>query len=144
MKRVFTLLLLLPAFAMSQYTVTVIIDAVPKNTGDKVYVAGNWNNFAPDDPNSVLLKNTAGKFSITFHEVDAMDYEFRFTLGSLGTIEVDAKGADIPNRKVTVKSDTTFHFTVVRWKGTQSAAGDSYSALYLAPAPKGQLMRQDD
>ena len=89
------LLLLVPAFAMSQYRVTIILDNVPKNTtGDKIYAAGNWNGWNPADPEASLTKDANGKFTKVFDDVQPAEYEFKFTLGTWETVETNAAGRD--------------------------------------------------
>ena len=116
-------LLLLPAFAISQYKVTLILDSVPaKPVADKIYVSGNFNNWDPADPETELVKDANGKFTKIFTDASAVDYEYKFTLGSWQTVECAANGADIPNRKLTLHSDTVLHFAIAAWKKAPTEA----------------------
>jgi hypothetical protein len=129
MKLVITLLLLLPAAAFSQYRITVIIDKLPaKTTADRIFIAGNFNEWQPADENTILTKGSDGKFTKVFEDVQAGDYEFKFTLGTMETVEVDANGKDIANRVLSLRSDTTIRVTVASWKGVKAAFTENYSS----------------
>ena len=123
MKKLITILLLCPLFASSQFKVTVIIDKVPSGTGDKsIYIMGNFNEWSPADPQSVLVKDQSGKYSKTYDDVQSALYEFKFTLGSMESVECKADGSDIANRQLNLQSDTTIHITIARWKNTANTA----------------------
>ena len=47
--------------------------------------------------------------------VDSGKYEFKFTRGSWRNVECDAKGKDIANRVVEIKSDTTLVCSIEGW-----------------------------
>jgi metallo-beta-lactamase class B len=122
MKLLITLLLILPAATFSQYRITIILDKVPANTsGDRLYISGNFNNWEPADENTVLTKGTDGRFSRIFDDVQAGQYEYKFTMGSMESIEVAADGKDLSNRILNLSSDTTIHLTVARWKNAKLA-----------------------
>jgi hypothetical protein len=153
MKRLFTLLLILPAAAFSQYRITVIIDKVPANTNaDRLYIAGNFNNWEPADENTSMSKGTDGKYSRVFDDVQAGQYEFKITAGSMESIEVAADGKEIQNRVLNLSSDTTIHLAVARWKSAKTAFTEnisSWSSLQLpyyslprrAKKPDGAILR---
>jgi hypothetical protein len=135
MKLLISLLLLLPAAGFSQYRITIILDKVPSNTSaDRLYIAGNFNNWEPADENTTLTKGTDGKFSRVFEDVQAGQYEFKFTAGSMEAIEVAADGKEIENRVLNLSSDTTIRLTVARWKSAKTAFTEnisSWSSLQL-------------
>jgi hypothetical protein len=120
MKLIAAFLILLPVFASSQYKVTIIVDKLPAQTTDKIYLCGNFNQFNPADPDALLLKNSAGKFTKDFMDVESGQYEFRFTQGSMESIECKSDGTDLANRQVTINSDTVIHFTIARWKNEKN------------------------
>ena len=123
MKLLISLLILLPAAGFCQYRVTIILDKVPANTkADRIFIAGNFNEWQPADENAVLTKGSDGKFIRVFDDVQAGEYEFKFTLGSMETTEVAANGKEIANRMLSVRSDTTVHLTVARWKTAPNTA----------------------
>jgi hypothetical protein len=129
MKLLITLLLLLPAAAFSQYRITIILDKIPANTNsDRIFVAGNFNQWEPADENTILTKGSDGKYSRVFDDVPAGLYEFKFTLGSTETMEVAEDGKDLANRILNLSSDTTIRLTVARWKTAGTAYIENISA----------------
>lgn len=121
MKFVVAFLILLPAFVSAQYRITVILDKVPdKPTPDRIYIAGNFNEWNPADPEAALSKNDKGKFTKVFEGVDAGTYEFKFTLGTTESMECKLDGTELPSRTLVLQSDTTIHLTVARWKSAKN------------------------
>jgi metallo-beta-lactamase class B len=100
----------------AQYKVRIVLDTVPEQTLSKVYIAGNFNGWSPADPLVALQKGSEGKYSIYFPNSPKMDYEFKFTLGSWQTVECQSNGVDIPNRHLSIQSDTVMHFSIAGWK----------------------------
>lgn len=151
MRVIITLLLMLPAFAFSQYRVTVIIEKVPTGTPDRLFIAGNFNEWQPADENTVLEKGTDGKHIHVFEDVQAGEYEFKITAGSMETVEVAADGKDINNRLLSLKSDTTIRISVVKWKGAKAALTENnaawsnllqpyYSSTAMVRKPDGAIL----
>jgi hypothetical protein len=152
MRVIIALLLLLPAFAFSQYRVTVIIEKVPAGTPDRLFLTGNFNEWNPADENNVLEKGTDGKHIRVYDDVPAGEYEYKVTAGSVEAIEVAADGKEINNRTLTLKSDTTIRLTVARWKNAKSAFIENnaawsnslqpyYSSAMLARKADGAISR---
>ena len=153
MKLLLSLLLIVPTATFSQYRITLIIDKVPANTNaDPLYISGNFNNWEPADENTALTKGSDGKYSRVFDDVQAGQYEFKFTTGSMESIEVDKDGKEIANRVLNITSDTTIRLTVARWKSAKTAYIETISAwsglqlpYYSLPArvrkPDGAISR---
>jgi metallo-beta-lactamase class B len=117
MRLLFLMGCLLALFAAkAQYTVTITVTADAAKTGDAIYIAGSFNNWNPQDVNARLVKLNANKYSISFTNVDAGDYVFKFTRGSWQSVECADKGTDIANRLLTVASDTTMQYSIAGWK----------------------------
>jgi hypothetical protein len=136
MKLVITTLLLIPTIAFSQYRITVIVDKVPANTKvDHLFIAGNFNQWEPADENTTLTKGSDGKFTKVFENIEPGEYEFKITQGSMETIEVDAKGKEIPNRVLSLRSDTTIHVTVAGWKSAKTAYIENFTAWSNSQQP---------
>jgi len=103
--------------AQAQHTVKITLTAVPAMPAtDAVYLAGNFNNWNPKDEDFRLQKNEQGQFFIEIKKVEPAGYEFKFTRGSWDQGETNEKGADLPNRKATINSDTSIQFTIAGWK----------------------------
>jgi predicted alpha/beta superfamily hydrolase len=108
---------MLAASAHAQYTVQITLKELPSSPStEAVYITGNFNNWNPKDENFRLQKNDRGFFFIEIKEVEAADYEFKFTRGNWETGETNAKGTDLPNRKLSIHSDSSFQFSIAGWK----------------------------
>ncbi|WP_133995863.1 hypothetical protein [Dinghuibacter silviterrae] len=100
----------------AQYTVKLVLDAIPpKHPDDAMYLMGEYNQWTPNDPNSQFVKDATGKWTMTAENVPANMYEIKVTRGTKETVECMGDGKPMDNRKVTVNSDTTFHLTVAGW-----------------------------
>lgn len=152
MRVIICLLLLLPAFAFSQYRVTVIIEKAPAGTPDRLFLAGNFNEWQHGDENTVMEKGTDGKHVHVFDDVPAGEYEFKVTAGTIESVEVAADGKEINNRLLSLKSDTTIRLTVERWKNAKSAFTENnaawsnllppyYSSKAMARKPDGAILK---
>ncbi|MEP7278152.1 MAG: alpha/beta hydrolase-fold protein [Bacteroidota bacterium] len=101
----------------AQYTVKLVITALPeKPATDTIYIAGNFNSWNPQDETFLLQKDKNGHFFLEIKDVAPDSYEFKFTRGSWNKSETDKKGADLHNRTVTIRSDTTLHCNIAGWK----------------------------
>lgn len=99
------------------YTIKITITGLPAAPAtDVIYLAGNFNNWNPQDESFRLQKDATGNFFIEIKEVDAGAYEFKFTRGSWNWSETDDKGNDLPNRKIMIAADTSVQFSIAGWK----------------------------
>jgi hypothetical protein len=104
------------ASARAQYTVKVIVDAIPpKHPDDALYLMGDYNQWSPNDPNYQFTKDSSGKYVLVGDNVPANSYEVKITRGTALTVECAADGKPIEGRKWTINSDTTFHVTIAGW-----------------------------
>ncbi|HLK31403.1 MAG TPA: alpha/beta hydrolase-fold protein [Puia sp.] len=99
----------------SQFKVRVNLASIPVSS-DKIFIAGSFNNWKPDDETAELHKNADSIFFIDFPDVDAGLYEFKFTRGSWEKVECKKDGSDIENRSVKIQSDTVLNFSIEAWK----------------------------
>lgn len=92
-------LLLLPFTAWSQLVIQ--ISTIPVNTPDNsdIYIAGNFNEWAPDNTSYILAENGQQVLEIEL-DLSPGTYEFKFTRGSWATVEGTAEGHYRPNRVV--------------------------------------------
>lgn len=129
MKFLFTLILLTPIACFCQYRVTIIVDNLPANTKvDRLYIAGNFNEWQPADENTMLTKGSDGKFIKVFDDVEAADFEYKFTQGTMETIEAAKDGKDIQNRLLSLRSDTTIHVTIAGWKSAKTEPAENLTS----------------
>lgn len=104
-------------FLSCEAQVKIIVDKIPQNTSDnaKIYLAGNFNSWNPADEKYLLQKNDSGQFEINWPQ-NQTSIEFKFTLGSWDWVELDSLNQDIPNRKLTLGSQTSFLLNIQAWK----------------------------
>jgi len=99
-----------------QYKLTIRINSLPPNpVTDVVYVAGNFNNWNPKDELCKFKKDSLGKFIISFPNVPANDYEYKFTRGGWETVETTSDGRNIANRVLKLMSDTVLNIDIGGW-----------------------------
>ncbi len=79
-------------------------------------MSGEFNGWNPRDEAARLIKGGNGQFQLLLTGVKAAVYEFKFTKGSWNTVEADAQGKDISNRRLFIQSDTSFTFSIAAWK----------------------------
>jgi len=98
---------------------TVRLAALPAATppGSTVYVAGSFNQWAPDDVRYRMMPDSLHGYSITLPADVRGPIEYKFTLGSWASGEADSLGAAAPNRRVTVPATgaMTVVASVARW-----------------------------
>ena len=103
-------------FTYGQYKLTIRINSLPaKPETDVVYVAGSFNNWNPKDDLCKFKKESDGNFSISFPNVPANDYEYKFTRGSWETVETTSDGRNIANRVLKLMSDTVLNVDISGW-----------------------------
>jgi hypothetical protein len=102
--------------ARAQFSVKIVLDAIPpKHPDDVTFLTGNYNGWTPNDPSYQFVKDSTGKFVLSSESVPADTYEVKVTRGSKETTECGADGTPIANRKLIINSDTTIHFTIAGW-----------------------------
>ncbi|MCU0444640.1 MAG: alpha/beta hydrolase-fold protein [Microscillaceae bacterium] len=94
----------------------LIVQELPAGTPDSVrlYVAGNFNAWNPQDEKYRLQKQSDGSFSVNLPNA-TIPYEFKFTQGSWQTVETDEQGNDIANRIAQITDNQVF-IKIKAWK----------------------------
>ena len=98
--------------------ITLIVDNVPLDTplDDQIYFVGEINDWYPHDGNLRLEKNRKGQYFINLPK-RAYNKEYKFTRGNWNTVETDAYGYEINNRKLNrEKSGDTVIVHIDNWK----------------------------
>ncbi len=98
------------------HDVTLTLTKIPSNTpvNDKIYIAGNFNNWNPGKRKDQLQKNASGYWSISIPR-ETGDLDFKFTRGSWNSLEVDKYGSGIPNRHYLYNDIDTLYLEVANW-----------------------------
>lgn len=112
----FSILSLFCIAAKAQYSVKIVLDGIPpKHPDDVIFLSGNYNEWTPNDPTYQFTKDATGKYVMSSPSVPPDTYEVKITRGTKESIECAGDGTPITARKITISSDTTFHFTVAGW-----------------------------
>lgn len=111
----------------AQYTVRIVVSSIAAKPKDEIFIAGNFNDWAPADNNS-KLKPFAGNRRIIVLNIDTGHYEFKFTRGSWDKVETDSKGENIENRIADIKGDTTINIIIPGWKDDAPDKPKPYTA----------------
>jgi CubicO group peptidase (beta-lactamase class C family) len=82
-----------------------------------IYVAGSFNNWQTADPAYRLTADWRGLYSIILPASVRGHVEFKFTLGSWDSVELDAKDAETPNRsfEIPATGGASYSGIVQKW-----------------------------
>lgn len=97
---------------------TINVVSVPENTDslDNIYLAGNFNNWNPGDPDFVLTKKENGTYFITFSP-PVGNLQYKFTRGSWTSVEGGSQGEEIQNRTLLFTGeDQSVVVKILSWK----------------------------
>lgn len=96
--------------------VTFVVKPPSKTPANEpLYIAGNFNDWNPEDEKYKLTKNQNGTYSIQVPK-QAGTIEYKFTRGGWWREEVDELGEPIPNRQFTYGRIDTVHLSIPGWK----------------------------
>jgi len=96
-----------------QHKLTIRINSLPSDANtETVFVAGRFSNWNPHDELCRLKKGDDGTFSISFPNVPAGDYEYKFTKGAWESVETTSDGRQIANRSLKLIADTTLNVDI--------------------------------
>ena len=88
-------------FPASKAQLTIRVTSWPSQPATpEIYLAGNFNGWNPGLSGYQLKLDSGGVYTITIQPSPA-NLEFKFTRGSWSTVEKNAAGQDIANRKFT-------------------------------------------
>ena len=114
--------------AFSQYNLRLVVTLVATKVEEDIYVAGNFNNWNPKDPNYKLKPFAGGRKAIVLKDLSAGNYAFKFTRGSWDKVECEADGRDIEDRIAEVSGDVAIDCTVKGWKDNYPQRPKPYTA----------------
>lgn len=91
--------------------------------GERVYVAGTFNDWNPGHRAYRLKKENGSTYAITLPDLSSGKHEFKFTLGSWERVEVDQSGADVGNRMIEVPEEggVTYASEIYGWRPANRA-----------------------
>jgi hypothetical protein len=96
--------------------ITIKVDSVPANTpeGAQLFIAGNFNNWNPSDPNFIMNKKDDSTFFTTLpYGFGTMEY--KITRGSWESVETDECGHSIDNKRFKYGATDTIITQIKSW-----------------------------
>jgi predicted alpha/beta superfamily hydrolase len=99
----------------AQVKVRFELQNVPQNKDSipEYFIAGNFNNWKPNDPAYQFSKVNDGYLLEKQLPTDA--YEYKITRGSWEKVETGSKGNAFENRSLNLKKDTVIKIAVANW-----------------------------
>lgn len=113
---------------LAQYSLRLVVSTVATKVEEDIYVAGNFNNWNPKDPNYKLKPFAGGRKAIVLKDLSAGNYAFKFTRGSWDKVECEADGRDIEDRIAEVNGDLVIDCSVKGWKDNYPQRPKPYTA----------------
>jgi predicted alpha/beta superfamily hydrolase len=102
------------------------VASIPANTPapDKIYIAGNFNNWNPADANYILQSSGGtGQYQLVLNPSPGM-LEYKFTRGNWSTVEGNASGKYIPNRILRYDGKPqTIRLDIAGWQDRDAGGG---------------------
>jgi hypothetical protein len=103
-----------------KFEVKVPSEGMQKNSS--VFLTGSFNGWNPNDSMYIMRKEGNGLYSLTIPVFDGKKYEYKYTLGSWGSVETSLSGSKIKNRKMISHDGLTIRDTVHKWETLKPAA----------------------
>ena len=101
-------------FSQETYVWKIGIEA-PNDTPDdaRIYIAGNFNEWDPQNPDYELRKQDDNTWRISI-STDLEKVEFKFTLGTWASVEVGENNQNISNRSETLSTYKYTRYQIAR------------------------------
>ena len=120
-----------------QAQVTLRVTSIPANTpaNSIIYVAGTFNNWNPQDSQSILQPDGLGAYIITIPQGTGTA-EYKFTRGAWSSVEGNATGNYLPNRTFVFSgSAQQINLTIQSWEdlGGTSTSTAASNVQILSP-----------
>ena len=131
MKRLFHFFLLFifcSNISFAQFNLRLVVAEVATKVEDEIYVAGNFNNWNPKDPEYKLKPFAGGRKAVVIKNISPGNYAFKFTRGSWDKVECESDGRDIDDRIAEVNGDVVMNCTINGWKDNYPQRPKPYTA----------------
>ncbi len=112
------------------YDMTVQVVSLPGNTppAEPIYIAGNFNNWDPGDPEYVMKLNADSVLEVRlpkgFGEIG-----YKFTRGDWSTVEKDPCGFEIDNRVAVYGRSDIYRDTIRSWNDLPKPGCPSFTII---------------
>ena len=124
----FLLLFFIGLTNFAQYSLRLVVTTVATKNEDEIYVAGNFNNWNPKDPNYKLKPFAGGRKAIVLKDLSDGNYAFKFTRGSWDKVECESDGREIDNRVIEITKDEILSCNILGWKDNYPVRPKPYTA----------------
>ena len=129
MKKILFFVFILFSFnSNAQFNIRLIVTEAATKKNEDIYVAGNFNNWTPNDEKYKLKPFAGGRKSIIIKDVPAGTYAFKFTRGSWDKVECLADGRNIQDKVIDVSADASQDYTIAGWKDDYPDKPKPYTA----------------
>jgi AraC-like DNA-binding protein len=102
-------------------SLVLVVKKVPKNTPHdaSIYVMGNFNNWNPEDKSYKLVKQIDGSYRTLFVYSQYPQVQFKFTRGTIESVESRPGGRLLPNRTIAlsdIKINSDVEVEIYSWQ----------------------------
>ncbi|MEB3221915.1 MAG: alpha/beta hydrolase-fold protein [Candidatus Sericytochromatia bacterium] len=101
--------------------ITLEVHAPTTPARGRVYLASSLNDWRTDDPAMRFEEVEPGRYRLTLALARGTVVEYKVTRGTWRTVEVDDRGMELENRKLTVFGATSLRLDVPHWRDQASA-----------------------
>jgi len=103
----------------TQPSYVIILEKIPRNTPHdaSIYVMGNFNNWNPEERSYKLIRQIDGTYRTLIYS-SYSQVQFKFTRGTLSSVESRPGGRMLPNRIILrkeVKTNTNVEVEIANW-----------------------------
>ncbi|MCB0557724.1 MAG: AraC family transcriptional regulator [Lewinellaceae bacterium] len=116
---------------------TFIIDEFPPNTPepDSLFLSGSINNWTPNDPDFLFVRDTSGRLFLTLP--GKQSFEYKITRGSWKRVETNEFGQFINNRQYQggAQGDTAF-LKILSWEDLPVNPRHGWATITITETPK--------
>src|SRR5690348_6530144 len=118
MKKFLTIiaLMFLSAFLKAQYKVQFIVKEKTAIHHDSIYITGTFNNWDSIANKNYLMQPRGKNEKYITLDLPAGAIKYKFSRGNWFTVEKQYSGGEVPDRIVTLHSDTTLVDSVEAWR----------------------------
>lgn len=100
---------------------------------NKLFIAGNFNNWSPNNAAHELKYKSDGIFELTIEDLPEI-IEYKYTRGDWESVEKDQQGSDIENRKFNTYTSNSTEDKITAWKAVPRKSTASENVLILDSA----------
>lgn len=99
--------------------ITFVVNSLPPNTpfGDSICILGTFNNWDASAGGYTLQEKEDGTYELNLHKVKGQEsHEFKFSRGSIASLEGNKFGNTLPNRTFRFGKEDTIFVDLLSWE----------------------------